>query len=176
MSDRNVVLIGFMGTGKTSVGTALAESLGYAFVDTDTLIEKKAGKRVSRIFEEDGENTFRTLEAEVIQTLPERKRAVVSAGGGAPLRAENMTALKRTGVVICLDAAPEEIYQRVKNESHRPLLKGHTDLRDRIRTLLDTRRSAYAQADHIIDTTPLTVDEVVDRCIELLSRDTRCDV
>ncbi len=175
MSDRNIILIGFMGTGKTVVGKSLAEQLGYTFVDTDTLIEEKAGKRISRIFAEDGEPAFRDIEAQVIAELPERRRTVAATGGGAPLRPENMAAMKHAGLVICLTASAEEIYQRVKHDSHRPLLaKG--DLRKRIATLLDERKAAYAEADATIDTTSIAEDEVVDACIELLARNTTSDV
>lgn len=175
MSDRNVILIGFMGTGKTSVGESLAEALGYAFADTDDLIEKKAGKKVSRIFGEDGEEAFRGVESEVVGDLAQLKRTVVSAGGGAPIRPENRAAMRHAGVVIALKASPEEIYQRVKHENHRPLLSSG-DLRSQIRKLLDSRKGIYDDADYIIDTTALTVDEVVDKCIDLLARDTRCDL
>ncbi len=174
MSDRNVILIGFMGSGKTAVGTQLATALGYKFTDTDDLIEQSTGKRISDIFGQDGEEAFRKVESEVIQGLADFKRTVIAAGGGAPLRPENRTALRTAGVVISLTASPEELYQRVKHETHRPLL-AEGDLRTQIKKLLDSRKGVYNDADHGIDTTALTVGEVVDKCIDLLARDTRCD-
>jgi shikimate kinase len=176
MSDRNVILIGFMGTGKTSVGQALAEALGYAYVDTDDLVEEKAGKKISKIFGEDGEDKFRHLESAALDQLPDFKRTVIAVGGGATIRTENREKLRNAGVVIALTAAPEEIYQRVKHEEHRPLLAEVTDLRAHIRKLMDARKGIYDDVDHTIETTTMTVDEVVDKCIDLLARDTRCDV
>lgn len=175
MSDRNVILIGFMGTGKSAVGRALADTLGYDFVDCDEWIEKRAGKRVSQIFDEDGEPEFRRIESEVIADLPKLKRTVVATGGGAPLRPENMAAMKRAGLVICLTASPEEIYQRVKHDTSRPLLAEAGDLRRRIKELLAQRKSAYEKADVVLDTTLQSEEEVAQQCIDLLARDTRSD-
>jgi len=164
-----------MGTGKTSVGKALAEALGYEYIDTDDLVEETAGKKITRIFGEDGEDEFRRLESEAVAKLTDHKRTVFAVGGGATIRPDNRSSLRKAGVVVSLKASPEEIYQRVKHEGHRPLL-GSGDLRVQIRKLLDGRKGIYDDADYIIDTTTLTVDEVVDKCIDLLARDTRCDV
>lgn len=176
MSDRNVVLIGFMGSGKSSVGEALADSVGYSYVDTDKLIEKKTGRKIKDIIPTDGEEAFRDLETEAIRGLADVKRSIISVGGGAPLREENRKLLSRIGLVIHLSATPEEIYQRVKHETHRPLLAKSPDLRATIKDMLAKRAEAYSFADVVVDTTLLSVEEVVSKCIEILARDTRCDV
>ena len=109
----NVVLIGFMGTGKTAVGRALAARLGLAFVDTDAVVEERDGRPVARIFAEDGEERFRRLESEAVASAGDRDGTVIATGGGVVLRPENMARLRRHGMVVALRAAPEAIVARV---------------------------------------------------------------
>lgn len=169
---KNLILVGFMGTGKTAVGQAAARALGFAYVDCDELIEQKAGKAISRIFAEDGEPHFRDLETEVIRSLAARDRHVVATGGGCVLRDENWEALRRAGLVVCLAARPEVIFERTRHHTHRPLLQT-PDPMARIHELLDRRVPFYARADHAVDTSDLTMEEVVARLLELWSNPSR---
>ena len=163
---RNLILVGFMGTGKTSAGRRAAERLGFAYVDTDDLIEARAGKPISRIFAEEGEGHFRDLEADVLRSLAAREGHVVATGGGCVLREANWDALRRAGRVVCLTARPEVIFERVRRETHRPLL-ATPDPMARIVELLERRAPFYARADRTIDTSDLSVEEVADRLVEL---------
>ena len=155
----NIVLIGFMGTGKSAVGRVLARRTSFRHMDTDAEIERLAGKTIPQIFADDGEEAFRTRETEVLASLagrqPEDGPLVLSTGGGTPLRAENAKLLKRTGVVVWLQVAPEAILARVAHSLHeRPLLAAHqADPLGRIQSLLASREQAYAAlADVILDT------------------------
>lgn len=162
----NLILVGFMGTGKTVVGKAVARALGFAYVDTDDLIEQRAGKSIPRIFAEDGEPHFRDLETEVIRSLASLQRHVIATGGGCVQRDENWRAMRRAGMVVCLAARPEVIFERTRHDSNRPLLQA-PDPMGRIRELLDRRAPFYARADHTIDTSDLTVEQVVERLLAL---------
>jgi shikimate kinase len=156
---RNLILIGFMGTGKTSVGMRVAKSLGMRFVDTDRLIVRKAGKPIPKIFEESGEGAFREIETEVLRKCAAGMGQVISTGGGIVTLERNREILKEAGYVIWLKASPETIYERVKNNRNRPLL--HTEDPQRtIREMLEARREFYAAAcDLHIRTDDLTMDE-----------------
>jgi shikimate kinase len=145
-----VVLIGFMGTGKSAVGTELAAQLQYDFIDQ--LIESRQGRSITAIFQTEGEACFRRMETELAVELAAWDRVVIATGGGFPLASGNIDVLRRGGVVILLTASPETIYQRVKNERHRPLLADRDPL-SRIAGLLATRAEVYRNADIIIDTT-----------------------
>jgi shikimate kinase len=163
---KNLILVGFMGTGKTVVGQAAARALGFDYVDSDDLIERKAGKTISRIFAEDGEPHFRDLETEAIRSLAALDRHVVATGGGCVLRDENWEAMGRAGLVVCLAARPEIILERTRRESHRPLLQT-PDPMARICELLARRAPFYARADYTIDTSNLSVDEIVARLLRV---------
>lgn len=157
---KNIILTGFMGVGKTSVGTQLARDLGFAFVDTDSLIESDQNQTITSIFSEFGEPYFRDVESTIIRQVMEGERQVVSTGGGAVIRDANREAFKKSGFVVCLTASPEKIYERIKAETHRPLLQT-SDPRAKIKELLDSRAKLYAQADVTIDTSDLSVDDVI---------------
>lgn len=157
---KNIILTGFMGVGKTSVGTRLAKDLGYAFVDTDTLIESDQRMTITDIFAKFGEPHFREVETRIIQEVMRGERQVVSTGGGAVIRDVNRDAMKKAGLVVCLTARPETIYERIRQETHRPLLRT-ADPKAKIRELLDSREQFYAQADVVIDTSDLSVDDVI---------------
>jgi len=154
----NVVLIGFMGTGKSAVGRALAARLGRPFVDTDALIEERAGRPIPRVFAEDGEDAFRRLEAEVVEAASARTGAVIATGGGVVLRADNMTRLRSHGIIVALRAAPAAILARVGADGSRPLLGANPA--ESVRRLLDQRDPLYRDADLVVDTDALSVDEV----------------
>lgn len=163
---RNIVLTGFMGTGKTSVGKETARQLGRTFVDMDAEIEARVGKPISSIFAEDGEGAFRYVESEICMALSARHGLVIATGGGALVEPENRAVMLRTGLVICLSAAPDEILQRVGTAGDRPLLAG-TNPRDRIVRLMKARESAYAIIPWHIDTTGRSVSDLVAQVIAL---------
>jgi shikimate kinase len=154
-----------MGVGKTSVGTRLAKDLGYSFVDTDTLIEADQNLAITAIFAKFGERYFRELEAKIVQEVMKGESQVVSTGGGAVIWDMNREAFKKAGFVVCLTASPEKIYDRIKHETHRPLLQT-ADPKATIRELLDSRAKFYSQADACIDTSELSVDDVIRRIKE----------
>lgn len=166
---KNVYLVGFMGTGKTVVGKALAKRLNLEFQDLDTLIEAKAGKKISQIFEDFGEAHFRKLEKEGVAVISAKSGLVVACGGGVVMDADNLKHMKKSGVIICLKAAPEKILSRTKNYKHRPLLNV-ADPKAKIEELLKARQPFYAQADHFIDTTQLSVNEVVEEILKIVKQ------
>jgi len=156
----NIVLIGFMGSGKTAVGRRLAAELQLDLLDTDELIEKTEGRTIGQIFATDGEEYFRDLESEVLKTLQDYDHFVLSTGGGMVLRTENVARLKSLGPVILLWADPERIWHRIKHEAHRPLLKVADPEQEIVRRLA-AREPFYRQAaDQIVDTSKLDVAQV----------------
>jgi len=156
---RNLILIGFMGTGKTSVGQRVAQSLGFRFVDTDKLIVKEAGKPIPAIFEEEGEEAFRRIETGVLRRCAEDEGQVISTGGGIVTREENRAILREAGFVVWLRTSPEVIFERVRRNRNRPLLQT-ADPMGTIQELLEARRGLYeACADLAIQTDHLTLEE-----------------
>lgn len=160
----NLALVGFMGTGKSSVGRLAAEALRFDFIDTDNLIETKAGMAIEEIFKTQGEPAFRLMEQEAVRELEQRRNAVISAGGGVVSNAENLASLKSHSLVICLWASPEVIWERVKEQTHRPLLKTEDPL-GRIRELLARRDAHYRQADVLIQTDHRSAREVTQQVL-----------
>jgi shikimate kinase len=156
---RNVVLVGFMGTGKTTVGEKLAEALGWTFEDSDRAVVERAGMTISELFERQGEAAFRKLETEVLRDLLAGTYRVVSTGGGAVLKEENRSLMLEGGLVAALKAEESTIVERVRGDANRPLLQG--DVEERVRTLMEARRYAYDFAPLQIDTDHLTVDQIV---------------
>ncbi len=161
----NLALIGFMGTGKTSVGWLVAENLHFEFLDTDEMIQTRTGRTIADIFTTDGEATFRALERQVVGELSTHEKAVISTGGGLPANPENLAALKEHALVICLWSSPEKIWERVRHQSHRPLLHD-PDPQKKIRDLLAAREPFYKQADVLINTDLRSAREVAQQ-IEL---------
>lgn len=157
---KNIILTGFMGVGKTSVGTQLAKDLDFVFVDTDQLIEADQNTSITSIFAKYGEPYFREVEEKIIQEVTQKEGQVISTGGGAVIRDMNRDAFKRSGFVVCLTASPEKIYERIKHETHRPLLQT-PDPKAKIGELLDSRAKFYAQADLTIDTSAISITEVI---------------
>jgi shikimate kinase len=155
----NIALIGFMGTGKSSVGRMVASSLHFQFIDTDELIEERAGRKISDIFEQAGEAAFRQIEKQVVAELARARRTVISSGGGLAAQADNLVSLKQHSLVVCLWASPEAIWERVRHQSHRPLLQAADPLA-RIRELLSAREPFYRQADVLVNTEMRSVKEV----------------
>jgi shikimate kinase len=150
-APHNLALIGFMGTGKTSVGRLVAERLGFDFLDTDECVEARAGKSISRIFAEDGEAAFRRLESDVVRSLEPRRKLVIATGGGLAANPGCLTSLKSHALVVCLWASAEAIWNRVRHQTHRPLLLTE-DPQTRIRQLLLEREPYYRQADLLLNT------------------------
>lgn len=147
-SGDNIVLIGFMGSGKTTIGHVLEQKYGYSFLDTDAYIEKREGKCISEIFETCGEEYFRKLETLVLQELVQTvQHSVIATGGGMPLRRENQRLLRELGQVVYLKASEEEVWNRVKDSHDRPLLEGEQP-RQKIHSLMESRQSLYEQAAH----------------------------
>lgn len=147
-----VSLVGFMGTGKTTVGKLLARNERLTFLETDRLIEKQENKTISEIFSEYGEKYFRQLETEVLhRIINEKDDFILSTGGGIILAAENRRLLKEKTYPVLLQASPEEIYSRLKNDDQRPLLEGENP-RQKIRDLLEKRKEYYLEFENRIDT------------------------
>jgi len=167
----NIALIGFMGTGKTAVVERLAARLGKRCIDLDALIIEKSGKTIPRIFEENGEKGFRSLETEVVKEASQERGVVLACGGGVVLNRVNMEHLRRNAVIICLTAKPGTILERIIDDGTRPLLDVE-DRSERIRELLSSRDPLYKRsADHMVDTTDLTLDEVVEKIVLALGKE-----
>ncbi len=164
----NIVLIGFMGSGKTSVGLRLSYRLRRPVEDTDKLIERREGRTISDIFAAEGEAYFRSLETELLGELAETDWSrIYSVGGGTPVRPCNRELLRRLGTVVYLRVRPETVYERLKGDTARPLLQCSRPL-ERIRELSESRREAYETAAHfILDVDNLSLREIVDRIEEL---------
>lgn len=161
---RNVVLIGYRGSGKTTAGTVLAQSLGLDFVDTDEVIEQRAQKRISQIFAQNGETQFRAMERDIIRELTMRDRLVISVGGGAVIEKENRDALRKAGMCFWLTAPAEVLHARLQADPRSATLRpplSQADPLEEIRTVLETRNPLYAAiADHVIDTENRSLDAV----------------
>lgn len=180
---RNLVLIGLMGAGKTTVGEMIAERLGRPFVDVDDLVEREAERSVRQIFEEEGERAFRAQEAAAVRRVAALHGQVVAVGGGAIVDPGNRTQLRMTGDLVLLEAPPETLGERLepKGAGERPLLDGSDDLTARLAELLDRRLPDYERvAAHRVDTAGRSPEEVAGAIVEwartrpgLLARDER---
>lgn len=158
----NVILIGFMGSGKTSIGRLAAKALGFQFIDTDQLVVERCGRQISEIFTEDGEEAFRELETSVLRSLVHLNRCVISTGGGAVIRSVNREMLRHAGFVVCLTATEDVIFERVSRNTKRPLLQCE-DPRAAISQLWTARREAYETTAHCtLDTSLLSQHEAIE--------------
>ena len=160
----NLSLIGFMGVGKSSVGRMIASALHMHMVDTDDLIELRAGMPIPSIFASLGERGFRECEREVVLGLEGLRDSVISTGGGLAANADNLRSLRTHSLVVCLWAGPEVIWERVRHQSHRPLLQTQ-DPQERIRELLAQREPFYRQADVMVNTECRNLQEVAQHVI-----------
>jgi shikimate kinase len=160
----NIALIGFMGTGKTTVGRLVAEHLRFGYVDTDELIQTQTGRSINDIFKTDGEAAFRALEQAVVDALALRSGSVIATGGGLPVNPNNLASLKRHALVVSLWSSPEKIWERVRHQGHRPLLND-LDPQAKIRELLAAREPFYKQADVLINTELRSIREVAQQVI-----------
>jgi len=156
-----------MGTGKTTVGRLLAKEKGWNFVDLDELIELKEQRRIVDIFAKDGEPAFRKIEKKILKSVSTQKKFVVACGGGIVLDKDNIKLMKKTGTVICLCADCNTILKRVSSSTHRPILNVEKP-KERIELLLKMRAFYYAQADCAVDTSKLTIKQVVSEISKIL--------
>ena len=164
---KNIVLVGFMGTGKTEVSKILASRLKRQRLCIDDMIEWKVGKRISRIFEEDGEAYFRKVESDIVAVASKDKNVIIDAGGGVVMNEQNVRRLKDHGLIFCLTATPEAIFERTKGYSHRPLLDSDNPL-EAIKDMLKKRSEFYKRSDYAVDTTDILPDEAADRIIKIM--------
>ncbi len=162
----NIILVGFMGTGKSVVGKKLAKRLNKDFVELDDMIEKREKMPIKDIFEKKGEPYFRRIEKEVVKEVSLRKDIVISAGGGAIIDEKSFKNLKNSGTIICLKASPETILKRTKGLKTRPLLNVH-DPKKQIEELLKKREPYYNKADFSIETDNLSTEQVVEEILKL---------
>ena len=164
---KNIVLTGFMGTGKTTIGKELSKMLHMRLVDVDAEIEKAQTMTISDIFAMHGEQHFRDIETAMIEKLSREKDVIISTGGGAVLRDENMKALKENGIVFCLNASTETILERTGRSENRPLLKVDNP-KKRISEMLSFRRPFYEKAGIMIETDGKTPLEIVQEIMEIV--------
>ena len=167
MTQPNIILTGFMGTGKTTLGRLLAEKIGYKFIDTDALIEKQISQTIAELFEEQGEAAFRKLESDLVEGLAQKEGLVIATGGGLVLDPSNVAVLSKTGKIICLTASPEEILARVaKQQDVRPLLQ-EKDPKAKIIDLLQQRDSVYRQFPQL-STSDSSPDKLIGELLKLI--------
>lgn len=161
-----------MGTGKSTVAMALADKMNKKFTDMDILIEKKEGKSITDIFndEGEGESYFRKVEREVLKEIIKQNDLVIATGGGSLLNDENYQLARKNSAIILLQAKPEVIFKRLKEDSERPLLSEKNKL-DRIKSLMEQRKNKYSRFEYSVDTSNLTVAQVVDEIIKIYRRE-----
>jgi len=164
--DKNIVLIGFMGSGKSMIARELAKRLNVPVLATDALAEAKEKQTIHEIFKSKGETYFRHLESGIIKDISHRRGIIIDCGGGVVLAQENLQILKTNCIVFYLEASPEVIYQRIKHETHRPLLNTPDPL-GCIKELYNQRLPLYNQADYVIDANDASIEGPV---VEILKR------
>ncbi|MGD1978927.1 MAG: shikimate kinase [Akkermansiaceae bacterium] len=164
--QRNIILIGFMGTGKSTIGRRLSRTFGYPLIDTDQLIVEQQGRPIPEIFAEEGEEAFRDMETNLLRSLSRHSGHIIATGGGIIGREENRLILRNLGYVVWLIAGPAEILARTSRNSNRPLLN-HDRPEETIRNLLEVRTPYYKATAHLsIETDQLSFDEVATGIIE----------
>ena len=164
---KNIVLVGFMGAGKTSVSQRLAEILKRPRISTDEAIEQKEKRSIVEIFKNSGEEYFRRQEKEIVEEFAKKENLIIDCGGGVVLQQENVNLLKKSGILFYLSTNPEVIYQRTKDQLHRPLLNvPHSQIK--IQELLNQRKPYYEQAHFTIDTSHQSVDQTAQKILVLL--------
>jgi shikimate kinase len=168
-----IFLTGFMGSGKSTIGPILANTLGFEYIDIDQFIENKTKKKIHEIFKTDGEQTFRTLERNTLQELAKRNRCVISLGGGAIANEQNCRIVSQNGVLVYLKISPKEILQRVQYRTDRPMLKDPNgnqlplpELEKRVTDLLAAREQFYMRSDVVILADNMSVGTTVDEIMK----------
>jgi len=164
---KNIIITGFMGTGKSVIAKELARKLKMEFIDMDQIIEEGLGISIADIFARYGENYFREQENKLVKELSQKENRVIATGGGTLLSSDNARMLGQAGEIICLYADSQIIYNRLEKKNNRPLIKGDNIL-NKINHLLEKRKKVYDNFDYKINTSNLSVQEVVDKIIELL--------
>jgi shikimate kinase len=167
-ADSPIFLVGFMASGKTTVGRLLADRLGWGFADLDELVTRAAGRAVPEIFAAEGEAGFRRRESAAVSEAAGRRRTVIATGGGAACREENLSAMLAAGRVIALVVSPQEAIRRVGGASGRPLLDGKTDPVGEAQRLLEARRPFYDRAHLRFETDGRTPTEIADALLDEL--------
>ena len=161
---KNIFLVGFMGTGKTSIGKLLAKKLNWSYIDTDTLIEQYNESSIKNIFAKEGEPKFREIETAILQKVLSKNNQVISTGGGIVLKDQNMKLMKQNGIIICLTTSPAIILKRTQSKSHRPVL-GDKPTLAKIVNILHQRAPYYAQADLTLDTSYASKKEIIEKIV-----------
>lgn len=171
-----IFLTGFMGSGKSTVGPILANTIGFKFVDLDAFIEQKEGRKIGDIFKTEGEQKFRALERDTLRNMVHTSSTVISLGGGTVTNTETLDLIKRHGVMIYLHSDVDHIYQRLRTKSDRPMLRDDNgnlldgdDLMKKIRGLLDARKPFYEQADIVVTTDDKKIGHTIDDLAKKLS-------
>lgn len=168
MIDNNIVLIGFMGTGKSTISKYMSRMYGMEIVEMDQIIEEREGMSISNIFEKHGEEYFRNLETELLIEMQDKKNVIISCGGGVAMRERNVAEMKKIGKVVLLTASPETILDRVKDNDDRPLLNGNKNV-EYIEKLMEARRKKYeAAADILVETDNKPAQEICEDMVRKL--------
>ncbi len=165
----NLYIVGFMGSGKTAVAKEISKTTDLKYIEIDELIEKKEGRSINDIFKDSGEDYFRKIEKETIKEIGLSDNQVVSCGGGVVIDRENISLMKDSGLLVCLKAEPEVIYQRIKGQKHRPLLNVDNP-QLKIEKLLEKRKPFYEMADCIIETSNLSIEQAAQEVINHLPK------
>jgi shikimate kinase len=165
----NIILTGFMGTGKSTVGRRVADLLKIPFFDVDTTIKRQTGKSIADLFQERGEAAFRVLESATIQELSMQQKAVIATGGGALLNSRNREFLEKNGILVCLTAKTGTLLERLKDDMTRPLLSGE-NMQERVERLVTERQAVYAMCPIQIVTDDKTIEQVAQEVIEKISQ------
>jgi len=168
LKQKNIFLVGFMGAGKSTVGKILAEKTGYSFYDADQYIEEQAGTTITQIFAEHGEPYFRDLESNATEEMAKKENQVIATGGGVVQRDRNWNAMKNNGITVYLKASIETIWERIKDDTTRPLLQVENPV-ETARELLNKRASMYEKADIIVLTDNLSLEQAADEILALLN-------
>jgi shikimate kinase len=169
--SNNIILIGPMGAGKTTIGRQLAKKLSLRFYDSDHEIEKRTGVKISLIFEIEGEEGFRRRETQVIRELSQMNNIVLSTGGGAVTQAENREVLNSNGYIIYLKSSPEMLFKRTADDKRRPLLQGDNRL-EQIKKILSEREPVYIEmADEIINSEKMSIKQIIQKIFEQINKD-----
>jgi shikimate kinase len=166
---KNIVLAGFMGVGKTTIGLLLAKRMKRKFVDVDSLIEEKMQMKISKIFEEKGEGFFRKIESEIISELSEKEGVVIAIGGGAVLKKANISNLMKNGIVICLNASVEEISRRIGDKKDRPLIETQDKLQT-LREIFSQRKALYEELPVKIETDGKSPEDVIEEILKAFDK------
>lgn len=170
LTKKNIVLIGFMASGKSLISNELSRIWGRKCVSTDQLIVKREGLPIKAIFDQKGEEYFRNMERQIIQDVSALEEVIVDCGGGVVLNTENIANLKKTGVLIYLKNTPERVVDRVKGSDKRPLLNVD-NLLEKVTDMMNARESYYQQADHVIDVHDKTPSQIIHTIRELVEHE-----